>query len=83
MLSKPELIAQIRSMTRTMGALTIESGIIHNDMCEMIVEVLNDELKYGGLLYHRLWQHRDKLELILSWLNRDVNLLTEKGKNNA
>lgn len=72
MLSKIELIAELRNMMRTIKSLTFESGVVQEDLYEMMADVVCDELKDGGILKWRLKANRDRLEVVVSHFNELV-----------
>jgi len=72
MLSKIELIAELRNMMRTIKSLTFESGVVQNDLYEMMADIVCDELKDGGILKWRLKANKDRLEVVVSHFNELV-----------
>lgn len=82
MLSKIELMAELRNMMRTIGSITFEGGVIQNDLYEMMVDVVCDELKDGGVLKWKLKANRDRLEVVVSHFNELVKRNWERGIGN-
>jgi hypothetical protein len=78
MLSKIELIAELKNMMRTIGSITFESGVIQNELYEMMTDVVCDELKDGGILKWRLREKKDRLEVVLSHFNELVKRTWER-----
>jgi hypothetical protein len=72
MLSKIELIAELRNIMRTIASITFESGVIQKDLYEMMADVVCDELKDGGILKWRLKANKDRLEVVVSHFNELV-----------
>jgi hypothetical protein len=73
MLTKCELLSDVRNMMRAMGSLSFEVGVVQTDMYQMMAEILNDELGDDGLFRHRLKKHQEKLEIVLGWYKRLAN----------
>lgn len=72
MLSKVELIAELRNIMRTIASVTFESGVIQKELYEMMADVVCDELKDGGILKWRLRANKDRLEVVVSHFNELV-----------
>lgn len=83
MLSKFELIAELKNIMRTMGSIVFESSVIQNDIYVMMVEVVCDELKDGGLFCHRLKKNQQRLDIVLSHFDELVKRSWERNIKNG
>ena len=72
MLSKFELIGELRNIMRTVKSLTFESGVVQDDMYELMADIVTEKIGDGGILRHRLMSHKHRLETALSHFNRVV-----------
>jgi len=66
------LFAKLRNVLRVMGSLTFESGVVQNDVIEMMAETLINRLKDGEILRQRLLAHKNRLEIVLSYFNEII-----------
>jgi len=72
MLSKQDLLAEIKIIMKTISSITFESGVIQNELYEMMSDIVCDELKDDGILKWRLRANKDRLEVVVSHFNELV-----------
>ena len=72
MLSKQDLLAEIKIIMKTISSITFESGVIQNELYEMMSDLVCDELKDDGILKWRLRANKDRLEVVVSHFNELV-----------
>jgi len=72
MLSKQDLLAEIKIIMKTISSITFESGVIQNELYEMMSDIVCDELKDDGILKWKLRANKDRLEVVVSHFNELV-----------
>jgi len=72
MLSKQDLLTEIKIIMKTISSITFESGVIQNELYEMMSDIVCDELKDDGILKWKLRANKDRLEVVVSHFNELV-----------